>query len=117
MAMLEQELPVIADWPRPAKEPWLAVCLSLVLLGLGQFYAGARRAGLFFLLAGLLLLASAAWVFFSASGNPLLAAALALGDDSERSRDSRFFGPVPVSDVVGKVYKRYWPLSRAGPIE
>ena len=40
-----------------------------------------------------------------------------LGDYINRSFDSRFFGPIPVEDIVGKAYKRYWPLGRAGPIE
>ena len=40
-----------------------------------------------------------------------------LGDNSLRSLDSRHFGAVPVRDVIGKAYKRYWPLSRAGPVE
>ena len=40
-----------------------------------------------------------------------------LGDHSESSEDSRHFGPVPASDVIGKVYKIYWPIRRAGPIE
>jgi signal peptidase I len=39
-----------------------------------------------------------------------------LGDNIERSFDSRFFGPVPVADIVGRAYKRYWPLDRAGPL-
>ena len=40
-----------------------------------------------------------------------------LGDNIGRSFDSRFFGPVPVSDIIGKAYKRYWPPQRAGPLE
>jgi len=39
-----------------------------------------------------------------------------LGDNINRSFDSRFFGPVPVDDLVGRVYKRYWPPSREGPV-
>ncbi|MCX5674623.1 MAG: signal peptidase I [Planctomycetota bacterium] len=40
-----------------------------------------------------------------------------VGDNTHRSFDSRFFGPIPISDVKGKAYKRYWPLDRAGPLE
>jgi signal peptidase I len=40
-----------------------------------------------------------------------------LGDNVERSYDSREFGPIPVTDVIGKAYKRFWPLSQAGPLE
>jgi len=40
-----------------------------------------------------------------------------LGDNTANSNDSRFFGPIPLSDLIGKAYKIYWPLSRRGPIE
>jgi signal peptidase I len=40
-----------------------------------------------------------------------------IGDNAERSFDSRMFGPVPVSDVLGRAYKIYWPLGRVGPLE
>jgi len=40
-----------------------------------------------------------------------------LGDNSANSWDSRFFGAVPQSDIIGKAYKIYWPLSRRGPIK
>ncbi|MDY0296260.1 MAG: signal peptidase I [Acidobacteriota bacterium] len=37
-----------------------------------------------------------------------------LGDNLDNSRDSRAFGPVPISSVRGKVVLRYWPFSRIG---
>lgn len=40
-----------------------------------------------------------------------------LGDNSGNSRDSRIFGAIPRSDLIGKAYKIIWPLSRSGPIE
>ncbi len=40
-----------------------------------------------------------------------------LGDNSQNSRDSRYFGSVPEADVVGKVFRIYWPPSRMGPVE
>ncbi len=40
-----------------------------------------------------------------------------LGDNTANSNDSRFFGAIPLSDVIGKVYKIYWPIGRSGPIE
>ena len=40
-----------------------------------------------------------------------------LGDNTANSNDSRFFGSIPLSDLIGKAYKIYWPLSRSGPIE
>ena len=39
-----------------------------------------------------------------------------IGDNSANSYDSRDFGSIPLSDVIGKAYKIYWPLSRRGPI-
>jgi signal peptidase I len=35
-----------------------------------------------------------------------------LGDNSERSSDSRYWGYVPNANVMGKVARIYWPLSR-----
>ena len=39
-----------------------------------------------------------------------------LGDSRERSNDSRYFGGVPLSDVLGRAMKIYWPPSRWGPL-
>lgn len=35
-----------------------------------------------------------------------------LGDNRTDSRDSRVFGPVPVSSIIGKAFARIWPLER-----
>lgn len=40
-----------------------------------------------------------------------------LGDNIANSEDSRFFGSIPLSDLIGKAYKIYWPIGRSGPIE
>lgn len=40
-----------------------------------------------------------------------------IGDNTANSWDSRFFGAIPRSDLIGKAYKIYWPLGRRGPIE
>lgn len=40
-----------------------------------------------------------------------------IGDNSANSHDSRAFGAIPLSDVIGKAYKIYWPLGRRGPIK
>jgi signal peptidase I len=34
-----------------------------------------------------------------------------LGDHREASEDSRVFGPIPVSSVIGRAILRYWPLT------
>ena len=39
------------------------------------------------------------------------------GDESSRSRDSRQFGKIAPSLVVGKVWYRYAPMTRRGPIQ
>ena len=33
-----------------------------------------------------------------------------MGDHRANSADSREFGPVPVSTVIGRAWLRYWPL-------
>ena len=38
------------------------------------------------------------------------------GDDPSASTDSRTFGPVAGSDLVGRVVWRYWPGDRRGPL-
>ncbi len=40
-----------------------------------------------------------------------------IGDNTSTSHDSRISGPVHRSNITGKAYKIYWPLSRRGPIE
>jgi signal peptidase I len=37
-----------------------------------------------------------------------------MGDNYPDSCDSRFWGTVPRSDIIGKVFLRIWPLSRIG---
>lgn len=40
-----------------------------------------------------------------------------LGDNPGQSHDSRHHGPVPLESIRGRVFWRYWPLSRFGPID
>ena len=37
-----------------------------------------------------------------------------LGDNRDRSNDSRSFGPVPIENVIGRAWLSYWPLDEAG---
>lgn len=39
-----------------------------------------------------------------------------MGDNRNASQDSRFFGPIPIDDVVGKAFVIIWPLDRIGGI-
>ena len=39
-----------------------------------------------------------------------------MGDHRGRSGDSRWFGPIPVSSIVGRVFLRVWPPSRFGGV-
>jgi signal peptidase I len=36
-----------------------------------------------------------------------------MGDNRTDSRDSRYFGPIPEDDIVGRAFVRIWPLDRA----
>lgn len=36
----------------------------------------------------------------------------AMGDNRSNSRDSRFFGPVPVENIEGEAFLVFWPVSR-----
>lgn len=37
-----------------------------------------------------------------------------LGDNRQFSKDSTYFGPIPRSSMIGRVFVRIWPLSRIG---
>lgn len=40
-----------------------------------------------------------------------------MGDHRQKSADSRYFGPISVSDVIGRAFLRYWPLSTIGILQ
>jgi signal peptidase I len=40
-----------------------------------------------------------------------------MGDNRPRSSDSREFGPIPVTDIIGKVLFRYYPANKTGWIK
>lgn len=40
-----------------------------------------------------------------------------MGDNRNRSSDSREFGPVPISSIVGQVFYRYFPPDKMGVIK
>jgi signal peptidase I len=37
-----------------------------------------------------------------------------MGDNRPNSHDSRYFGPVPIEDIQGEAFFRFWPPSRIG---
>jgi signal peptidase I len=37
-----------------------------------------------------------------------------LGDNRPHSSDSREFGPIPLEDIIGVAFLRYWPFDKAG---
>ncbi len=39
-----------------------------------------------------------------------------MGDNRDNSQDSRYFGSVPIDTITGKVFFRYWPFTRFGPM-
>ncbi|MFN8631140.1 MAG: signal peptidase I [Chloroflexota bacterium] len=40
-----------------------------------------------------------------------------LGDHRQKSADSRVFGPIDESSVVGRAFLRYWPISTFGILQ
>ncbi len=40
-----------------------------------------------------------------------------MGDNRDNSGDSRIFGPVPLENVRGEAFLRFWPVSKLGPLE
>jgi len=40
-----------------------------------------------------------------------------MGDHRQASADSRLFGPIPVTSVLGRAVIRYWPLAAFGTIQ
>ena len=40
-----------------------------------------------------------------------------MGDNRTNSKDSRFFGSVPIDSVTGHAFVRYWPLDRLGTLK
>jgi signal peptidase I len=37
-----------------------------------------------------------------------------LGDNRENSEDSRFFGPVPIENLIGRAWLTNWPMAEIG---
>jgi signal peptidase I len=60
------------------------------------------------------------WTYFPTIGTPIghvtvpPGSYFVMGDNRADSCDSRFWGTVPRSDIIGKVFLRVWPPSRIG---
>jgi signal peptidase I len=60
------------------------------------------------------------WTYFHTIGSPVGHVTVpknsyyVMGDNRADSCDSRFWGSVPRSDIIGKVFLRVWPPSRIG---
>ena len=39
-----------------------------------------------------------------------------MGDNRNGARDSRYFGPIPITGILGKFEYRYWPIASAGRV-
>lgn len=37
-----------------------------------------------------------------------------MGDNRSSSQDSRYFGPIPESEIIGRAFARFWPPTRLG---
>ena len=40
-----------------------------------------------------------------------------MGDHRQNSADSRAFGPVPITNVIGRAWLRYWPIDTFGVLQ
>jgi signal peptidase I len=39
-----------------------------------------------------------------------------MGDNRTNSRDSRYFGPRPIGELLGRAFAVYWPIDRVGTL-
>jgi signal peptidase I len=113
------------DWVQPERTPFIKR-----VIGIGGDTVEVRDDGLVYVNG--VALDESAYLFAAVDGDPpepttadpelsrwtIPAGELFLmGDHRGNSADSRQFGPVPVSQVIGRAWLRYWPIDTFGVLD
>lgn len=113
------------DWVQPERTPFIKR-----VIGIGGDTVEVRDDGLVYVNG--VALDESAYLFAAVDGDPpepttadpelsrwtIPAGELFLmGDHRNNSADSRQFGPVPVSQVIGRAWLRYWPIDTFGVLD
>ena len=104
---------------------WVGVLAALVVSGAAHFLTGDRRTGALWFcgLKAAHVAVIAVLLLTGTTDRPLTKPTdsyrlrvdeyYMLGDCSEKSYDSRFYGGVRRKDIIGRVVRVYWPPGRA----